>query len=128
MDKNDIKQIAERMKAIRNALNLLQKDLAKELEISPANLSEIESGAAGPRYEVLYNLTKKYNVNIYYLLHGKGKMFVCDNIESRIDPAIYGEDTEFLKEFLKYFKESSLVRYEMMSFFRTCLLVCFVFG
>jgi transcriptional regulator with XRE-family HTH domain len=122
MDREDIKKIGERMKAIRGALKLLQKDMAKELEISPANLSEIESGAAAPRHEAIYNLSKKFNVNIYYLLHGKGGMFQSDSIERSVTPEVYGANTGFLKEFLKYFRKSSLVRYEMMSYFRTSLL------
>jgi hypothetical protein len=38
------------------------------------------------------------------------------------DPGFSGVHTEFLEEFYRYFNESSLVRYEMMCYFRELLL------
>lgn len=115
---SELKEIGERLVAIRKELHMLQKDFAKELEISGGSLSEIEAGNAKPRYEMIYNLTKKFNVNIYYLLHGKGEMFIPEDIESYIGAKKYGPDTEqWLKNFLFYFNESEMLRYAMMSHF-----------
>jgi len=115
---SELKEIGNRVVAIRKELHMLQKDFAKEMEISGGSLSEIEAGNAKPRYELLYNISRKYNVNLYYLLHGKGEMFVPDDIESFLGPRKYGSDTEqWLKKFLFYFNESEMLRYAMMSHF-----------
>ena len=110
------------MKLIRKTLGLRQKDLSPMLNISSASLSDIESGKNFPRHEVIYNLSLKYNVNIYYLLHGEGEMFQTDAVKRAVESGIYGIHTGFLKEFYRYFNESSLVRYEMMCYFRQLLL------
>lgn len=118
----DVRAIGLRMRAIRKKLGYKQKDFSRELNISPAGLSDIEAGNGKPRHDVIFRLTDKFDVNIYYLLHGRGEMFIGDNIEKSIVPETYGPNTGFLREFLEYFRESTLVRYEMMSYFRTFIL------
>ena len=110
------------MKAVRKKLGFRQKDLAPILNISTASLSDIESGKNFPRHDSLYNLSLKYNVSIYYLLHGEGEMFRTDSIKQAIESGAYGIHTDFLKEFYRYFNESSLVRYEIMGYFHELLL------
>jgi len=107
---------------VRKKLGFRQKDLAPILNISTATLSDIESGKNFPRHESIYNLSLKYNVNIYYLLHGEGEMFKTDSLKRAIESGVYGIHTDLLKEFYRYFSESSLVRYEMMSYFHEMLL------
>jgi len=118
----DLAAIGRRMKEIRKKLGYKQREFAVELTVSAASLSDIESGKGKPRHEAIYNLVKKYNVNIYYLLHGRGEMFMSNIIEQSIIPETYGVHTEFLLKFLKFFKESPLVRYEMMRYFRTYMI------
>jgi len=120
--KQELLEIGERLKAIRLHLGYNQRKFAAELGISSGSLSEIEKGKNKPRFDVIYNLAKKYKVNIYYLLHGKGKMFLSEMIERSIVPEVYGPHTEILKEFLDYFNKSSLVRYKMMTYYRTYIL------
>jgi transcriptional regulator with XRE-family HTH domain len=118
----DKKGVGNRMKMIRKSLGLRQKDLASSLNISCASLSDIESGKGLPRHDVIYNLSKKYNVNIYYLLHHQGEMFQTDAVKQAIESGVFGIHTGFLKEFYRYFNDSPLVRYEMMGHFRNLLL------
>ena len=56
------------------------------------------------------------------LLHGEGEMFQTDLFIREVESGVYGIHTDFLKEFYRYFTDSSLVRYEMMSYFRELLL------
>lgn len=119
-----LKGIGERMQSVRKELNLKQKNFARELDISGASLSEIEAGNIKPQFEVFYNITEKFNVNLYYLLHGKGEMFLTASAE---ESAALGteqsrENRKFLETFLRYFNDSPVVRYEMMSFFTTYLV------
>ena len=116
------KEIGERVQWVRKKLNLLQKDFAKALDISNASLSEIESGNAKPRFELIYNITKKYKININYLLHGKGEMLLPDEIERQSGIAIDPGHRDFFSEFLYYFNGSPLVRTAMMNYFRVYLL------
>lgn len=72
--------INERLKEIRKALNLNQSDMAEKLGMKQGSYSGIESGKKG-------TITKKtekmleylFDVNIDYLLNGKGEMFNNEN-------------------------------------------------
>jgi transcriptional regulator with XRE-family HTH domain len=116
------KEIGERIQGVRKNLNLLQKDFAKALDISNASLSEIESGNAKPRFELIYNITKKYKINIHYLLHGEGEISMPDEIERQSGMAIRPGNRDFFSEFLYYFNCSPLVRTAMMNYFRAYIL------
>lgn len=115
-------EIGLRMQTIRKRLGFKQQNLAAELGISPASLSEIEAGRAKPMFDTIFNLTKKFRVNVYYLLHGQGEMFFENDIEASIGTGKFGDYTEWLRKFLYYFRESEMVRYAMMSDFKKYLL------
>jgi len=118
----DKKDVGARLKKIRRALGYRQKDFASELTISTASLSDIELGKNVPRHDVIFNLHKKFNINIYYLLHGEGEMFQAGLFKNQIESDKFKMHREFLEEFSRYFCGSPLVRYEMMGFFRQILL------
>ncbi|MCP5108264.1 MAG: helix-turn-helix transcriptional regulator [bacterium] len=111
------KAVGERLKEIRKNLGFLQKEFAEELDISTSAISDIEAGKIKPRFDLIFNITKKFNVNVNYLLHGKGDMFMP---REDTPAALANKVTEYahwLKEFLYYFNESEMVRYAMMSYF-----------
>jgi transcriptional regulator with XRE-family HTH domain len=114
IDKNSI---GRRLKSIRTTLNLSQREFAGSLEISTSSICNIESGKGLPRHDAIYNLAAKFNVNIYFLLHGTGEMFIKDVLKQRIESGEFKPYTGFLKEFLNYTRSSSVVRYEMMNYF-----------
>lgn len=113
----DKKSIDRRLKLIRTTLNLSQREFAGGLNISSSSICSIESGKGLPRHDVIYNLAAKFNVNIYFLLHGTGEMFMTDLLKQRIESGEFKPYTGFLKEFLKYIRGSSVIRYEMMNYF-----------
>jgi transcriptional regulator with XRE-family HTH domain len=116
------KEIGLRIQVVRKKLSLLQKDFAKSLNISNASLSEMEAGNAKPRFELLYNITKSYNVNLNYLLHGEGEIFMPNEISRQSVIEITPGHKDFFKEFFYYFNCSHLVRTAMMNYFRTYIL------
>jgi len=118
----ELKEIGFRLQLVRKKLNLLQKDFARALDISNASLSEMEAGNAKPRFELIYNITKKFKVNINYLLHGEGEIFMSDELSRQSVLEIKPEYQPFFKEFLYYFSQSPLVRTAMMNYFRTYIL------
>lgn len=114
--------IGLRMQTIRKRLGFKQQNFAAELGISPASLSEIEAGRAKPMFDTIFNLTKKFKVNVYYLLHGQGEMFFGGDVEASIGTGKFGDYSEWLRKFLFYFRQSEMVRYAMMSEFKKYLL------
>ncbi|UCH96643.1 MAG: helix-turn-helix transcriptional regulator [Candidatus Aminicenantes bacterium] len=116
------KEIGLRLQLVRKRLNLLQKDFARSLDISNASLSEMEAGNAKPRFELIYNMTKKYKVNINYLLHGIGEVFMPEEISRQRGMEINPGHQDFFKEFFHYFNCSHLVRTAMMNYFRAYIL------
>jgi transcriptional regulator with XRE-family HTH domain len=128
-DPGVLADIGKRIQEIRQRLTMLQKDFAHQMGISSASLSEIEKGKAKPRFELFYYLTAQFNVNIYYILHGKGGMFLDENARIVDEPGSGGEDVErineyreFLETFLNYFRKSSIFRYAVMTYFTAYLL------
>lgn len=117
-----LKEIGKRLQLIREKLNFLQKDFALEVEVSNASLSEMEAGNAKPRFELIFNLTKKFNVNINYLLHGKGPVFLPEGIDSIKNIELSDESMAFLEDFIKYFSQSQLIRTSMINHFRSYLI------
>lgn len=60
--------IGKKIKDLRVEKNLLQKDLAKKLNIARNTVTQYEKNLARPSYEVLVAIAKYFNVSTDYLL------------------------------------------------------------
>lgn len=117
LNKEETKKIGKRLLAIRKKLEIMQRDMAKEIGISSGSLSSIESGIYMPRFEQLYHLIGKYNVSISYIIFGQGPMFMAADPDTAIQNRKYGEESQdWLKRLYYYFNESELFRYSLMSY------------
>lgn len=58
----------ERLKALRIEHNLLQSELAKELEVSQRSISSWETGFREPDYKTLEKIAKYFKVSTDFLL------------------------------------------------------------
>ncbi|MCL2443696.1 MAG: helix-turn-helix domain-containing protein [Treponema sp.] len=67
--------INDRLKAIRTALKLSQRDFSKGIFIEQSTLARIEQGKITINERIIELVCSKYNVNKTYLVNGKGKMF-----------------------------------------------------
>jgi len=65
----------ERLKLLRQHLNLSQREIADALEIAPRSWQQYENGASIPGGKVLESLLVKLRVNINWLLSGTGPMY-----------------------------------------------------
>ncbi len=74
--------IGKRMRALRLHLKVSQTALAKKLNVKPSAISQIESGKIRPGNDTMLLLTKLCDVNLHWLLTGKGPMWV-DPLDSR---------------------------------------------
>ncbi|RQW86302.1 MAG: XRE family transcriptional regulator [Geobacter sp.] len=70
----------ERLKLLRQNLNLSQREIADALEISPRSWQQYENGASIPGGKVLESLLVKLRVNINWLLSGSGQMYFAEGI------------------------------------------------
>jgi len=109
-------ELGKRIKAVRKELHISQKDFAKKISISGSSLSEIESAKSRPGYDFFYNISKFANVNIAYLLHGKGEMFVEFDKGPMISSKEPSCQIESFNELLWYIERSSLLRHTLMGF------------
>ena len=84
-DINSLKmKIGSRFKEMRDSLKLSQRQLAEELKILPATLSQIENGKVFPSYESICLLVINYRLNACWLIAGEGDIFltVIDTLSS----------------------------------------------
>jgi len=63
--------ISEKIKYIRNDLNLNQKDFANLLNVAQSTVSRIEKGERQPEYEFLRNFIIKFNINPDWIFFDK---------------------------------------------------------
>jgi len=67
--------INERVRNVRNTLNLTQEKFAKQISISTSYLAGIETGAREANNRVLRLISNAFDVDENWLKTGDGKMF-----------------------------------------------------
>ena len=68
--------ISDRLQKVYQALSINQTNFAKEVGISPGNISEMMRGRSKPSADVLIKMYNTYKINISWLLTGAGSMFI----------------------------------------------------
>ncbi len=115
-------------KRIRLALGLKQKEFAALLGISNPFISELESGIKNPNIPLLARLAEEHNVNISFLLTGKGSPY--NQAEAKVPSAeeearrlhlLGSEMVKSIDEFIYHLEYSPLFRNAAMEFFRSYL-------
>lgn len=74
----------ERIKKLRKALDLTQKEFATRIGSTQNSLANYESGHRNPSSSVVNNICKEFNVNEEWLRDGMGEMFKaspCDALD-----------------------------------------------
>lgn len=59
---------AERLKELRKAEGLCQRELAEQIGIGQSNISDWENGVSRPEYENLMRIARIFDVSTDYLL------------------------------------------------------------
>ena len=94
-----------RLHKIRKKLRLSQEEIADETSITYRAYTSYERGDRKPSFEFLVKLVEKYNVNLNWLIAGKGEMFLSNqNFASEYESV----KNDILKEVRKMFKEKGL--------------------
>jgi transcriptional regulator with XRE-family HTH domain len=74
--------VNERVRQVRNALNLTQKDFGDKITLAQTYLSQIEKGNRNVTEKIFKIICHEFNVNEEWLRTGDGEMFnsYSDNI------------------------------------------------
>lgn len=67
--------LANRVKIVREALNLSQREFGENLGVSRDVISNIEYGRVQPKKLLLQHMCQQYKVNEHWLETGDGEMF-----------------------------------------------------
>lgn len=78
-EKNLKKEIGARFRQIREHFDYSQVELARILDIKQSTISQIEAGANFPGVGILAILVAKFDVNLSWLIGGKGSMLTHHN-------------------------------------------------
>lgn len=116
MSREGLDEIGRRVKLIRKELHISQRDFAEKIEISGSYLSEIEAGKSKPGFDFFYNASKICGVNIAYVLHGVGDMFVDIGAGPGMSSREPGDQIESFNEILWYIERSPVFRNAVMAF------------
>lgn len=82
---NTAKGFSERIRSRRIELGMSQRDLSREADISPPQLSRYESCIATPRADIASRIARTLKVNLAWLINGTGEKFVRDVIVPTTD-------------------------------------------
>ncbi len=65
----------QRIRFVRKALNLSQHEFAATLKVNASAISQMETNRIKPSLETLLLMSKQHNVNLHWMITGKGDMF-----------------------------------------------------
>lgn len=109
----DVKQIGKRLKEIRKKFGISLDKMGEITGLSKSGISDIEKGKKKPSSVYMHALNIKFNVNINWVLTGKGTMFAPD-IELNLD---FGKDNEIIKDLIFCIEHVDAVRYDILKYF-----------
>lgn len=108
--------IGARFKEIRIALDMNQEEFSRELNLTRSTISLLETGKNGPGLDTLYRLAAKYDINLNFLLLGKGPRSFS-KVEGTVIDGVSVSLNDQDREFLAYYFASPIVRLETLSKF-----------
>ena len=109
------KDIGKRLKEVRKVLKLTQSEITEPAGLSKSYLSELELGKSKSCSMLYQYLADEHNVNVNYILTGRGKMFIRE--ENTIDTETFGHDSDIVKEIFLLMKESNSFKYQVFALF-----------
>lgn len=89
-----------RIKQIRNSLNLTQKSFGEKLGLRPSTINDIEHGRCKINERLFIAICSKFNVSEKWLRFGQDEMFIVKNLKYEEFFNIYNNLNPILQEFL----------------------------
>ncbi len=90
---------AENLKKIRNELGLSVAKFAEKLEMSANTLTNYEQNRRAPSLNLFVQLDKKVDVNLNWLVSGKGNMFNQSSKETERTCELEDKIVEVMKKY-----------------------------
>ncbi len=112
MSENNLIDIGKRIKEVRKSLNLTLKEMKEVSGFSIPTISDMERAKNRPNIEYLVLLANKFNVNINWILTGKGRMFSDHGFSWE-----FGKDNDIIKELLFTIDNSPSTRLLILKYF-----------
>ncbi len=106
----NVDKVVSRIKARRHELKLTQTELAKEANLTPAAISQFESGTRKPSFKTLSSLSDALKVTTDYLLGKTEKSYSDLLADPKVNAMFKGmmefteKDKETLYEFYEFLK------------------------
>ncbi len=97
-EKLDTTVISKRIREERLRQSITQAQLAKEAKVTPAAISQIESGKRTPNVPVLYRIAGVLNVSMDYLIGQSGQSKIADMAQNSEFLAFYKKFQELSKD------------------------------
>ena len=110
-EKSSADEVVSRIKMRRRELKLTQTELAKEANLTPAAISQFESGTRKPSFKTLSSLSDALKVTTDYLL-GKAEKNYNDLLA---DPKV----NAMFKGMMKFTEKDKETLYEFYEFLKT---------
>jgi transcriptional regulator with XRE-family HTH domain len=118
MSENDysLEEFGQRVKAVRRRLNMTQKEFGEAVDLSVSFISDIESGRSKACLDFFYNLASKFNINLYYLILGKGEVINTESKHPAMSQKKIGQSVNSINELLWYIERSPMMLHTILGF------------
>ena len=109
--KLNLKEIGERLKKARKALDKTQNELSKLSGVAHSVISEMENGLRKP-YPQYLMLLSELKINLNWIFNGRGSMFADSDINWK-----FAEDNKIIKELIYLMENVPVLRYALLKEF-----------
>jgi transcriptional regulator with XRE-family HTH domain len=94
--------LPERIKAVRAALKVSQREFSKGVFVSQSYFADIEVGKRRISERIIHLISTQYKVNKEWLKTGKGDMFTASMTEVKLEhlSGVFAELDELLQDYL----------------------------
>lgn len=97
--------MGERIKKLRKALGLTQKEFGERIGVKPNTIGTYEIGRNEPIDAVLTLICREFNVNEKWLRTGEGEMFAQqskeDELKATVERLLTGETADFKRRLIR---------------------------
>ena len=112
-----------RLRKVRESLHLLGTTFAAKIHMHSSYLSEIENGTRKVGQKIILKIASAYNINLNWLLMGKGPMFnEADDRQVDLKWDDFGDQAVDMKELVEFCIKSKLVRLHVTAYTKKFLL------
>jgi len=123
MNKKIMIEVGKRIKDVRKHLLINQTDFARHLGMPTAHLSAMETGKIKPDFDFLYKVEKFFNVNLLYIITGKGPILpLWERPTIKMCESLLKANGEEFRELIRNMYESTEVYRDVMDHFIRCHL------